>query len=200
LTPHGYARIFGRFQFHFLAIRTASGRDPAQVAAQLSTQVSRRFGIPKSQALTFDSTAPPIEILELRQVRALPTALGIFLALLAVAAVGHALATAVRRRAPDLAILRALGMTPQQCRTAVITQAAVTALIGLALGIPLGVALGRSVWRAVAHYTPLQYVAPDTAMILLISIPASLLVAIVLAVLPARRAARLDVTQVLRTE
>ncbi len=40
----------------------------------------------------------PTEVAEIRQVRILPIVLGIFLALLAVGAVGHALATAVRRR------------------------------------------------------------------------------------------------------
>ena len=200
LTPPGYRRIFGGFQFHFVAIHTAPGRDPTRVADDLQGRIARTFGIPKAQAPAFTATAPPIEILQLRQVRALPIVLGIFLAVLAVAAVGYALATAVRRRASELAVLRALGMTPRQCRAAVLTQAAVTALIGLAVGIPLGVALGRSVWRVVAHYTPLQYVPPGVTAILLLCVPATLLVAGVLTALPGRRAARLRVAHVLRAE
>jgi ABC-type lipoprotein release transport system permease subunit len=126
--------------------------------------------------------------------------LGAFLALLALATMGHAFATAVRRRAAELAVLRALGMTPRQCRTAVATQAAVTAVIGLLLGVPLGIAIGRSVWRAVATYTPLQYVPPAAVWIVLICLPATLLTAVGLAVLPGRRAARLRVAQVLHAE
>lgn len=200
LSPQGYRRIFAGFQFHFMAIRVVSGRDPAHVAAALSAQIAAEFGIPRSQTLTFDATAPPIEIAQLRQVRALPTVLGIFLAILAIAAIGHALATAVRRRAPDLAVLRAVGMTPGQCRAAIVTQASLTAAIGLALGIPLGLALGRAVWRVVADYTPLQYVGPDVTLVLLLCPPVTLLIANLLAALPGRRAARLRVTQVLRAE
>jgi ABC-type lipoprotein release transport system permease subunit len=135
-----------------------------------------------------------------RQVRALPGLLGAFLGLLAAGAIGHSLATAARRRAPELAVLRALGLTPRQCRWAVITQATAIAAIGLAFGVPLGLALGRSVWRAVADYTPLQYVTPVTWRFLLICVPATLVLANLLAAWPARRAARLQVTQVLRSE
>jgi ABC-type lipoprotein release transport system permease subunit len=126
--------------------------------------------------------------------------LGVFLALLAVGAVGHALATAVRRRSHDVAVLRALGMTQRQSRWVVVTQACVLAVIGLALGVPLGLALGRTTWRAVADYTPLQYVAPTAMWTLLLVGPAALLIVNVLAAVPGRRAARLPVSQVLRAE
>jgi ABC-type lipoprotein release transport system permease subunit len=147
--------------------------------------------------------APPdplTELVGLRQVRVLPIVLGLFLALLAVGAVGHALATAVRRRSHDLAVLRALGMTQGQCRWIVVTQATVLAVIGLLLGIPLGLAIGRTVWRAVANYTPLQYVAPMAVWVMLLVAPAALLIANALAAWPGRRAAHLRIAQVLRTE
>jgi ABC-type antimicrobial peptide transport system permease subunit len=57
-----------------------------------------------------------------QNVRVLPVLLGGFLGLLAVGAVGHALAMAVRQRRHDMAVLRALGMTRWQVRGVVITQ------------------------------------------------------------------------------
>ena len=105
--------------------------------------------------------------------RILPIVLGIFLALLAIGAVGHALATAVRRRSHDLAVLRALGMTQWQCRWVVVTQATVLALVGLIFGVPLGLAVGRSVWRLVASYTPVEYVPPVAFWALLLVGPAA---------------------------
>jgi hypothetical protein len=199
VTPDGFARLFRGFRFHFLLVEVRSDKDPEQVGQVASATVSAALGIPKEQGFQLATTAPPIEILELRQVRALPVLLGVFLAVLAAAAIGHALATAVRRRATELAVLRALGMTPGQCRSAILTQATVTALVGLVAGIPLGLALGRSVWRAVADYTPLQYVTPSATAVVLCA-PATLLLAILLATLPGRRAARLRVAQVLRAE
>ncbi|MDT4985375.1 MAG: putative transport system permease protein, partial [Pseudonocardiales bacterium] len=135
-----------------------------------------------------------------RQVRVLPIVLGLFLALLAVGAVGHALATAVRRRSHDIAVLRALGMTQSQCRWVVVTQASVLAVIGLLFGVPLGLAIGRTVWRVVADYTPVQYVPPMAVWALLLVGPAALLIANLLAAWPGHRAARLRIAHILRTE
>lgn len=150
-----------------------------------------------------DLLSPPDPVSEmavLRQVRTLPVALGAFLALLAVAAVGHALATAVRRRSVDIAVLRALGMTRWQSGGVVVVQATVLAVIGLVLGVPLGFALGRTVWRVVADNTPVVYVPPVAVWALVLTAPAALLVANLLAAWPGRRAAALRVAHVLRAE
>ena len=128
------------------------------------------------------------------------TPLAGFLVLLAVGAVGHALATAVRRRRHELAVLRALGMTRMQSRLVVFTQASVLAAIGLALGIPLGVAFGRIIWRLVAQSTPLAYHPPLAVWALALIGPLALLAANLLAAWPGQRAARLRSAQVLRAE
>jgi ABC-type antimicrobial peptide transport system permease subunit len=130
----------------------------------------------------------------------LPIALSGFLVLLALGAVGHALATTVRRRRGELSVLRALGMTRLQARTVILTQASVLALIGLAFGVPLGLVLGRSLWRAVAASTPLAYHPPLAVWTLLLIAPAVLLAANLLAAWPGHRAARLRSGQILRAE
>ncbi len=91
-------------------------------------------------------------------------------------------------------------MTQWQCRWVVVTQASVLAVIGLVFGVPLGLALGRTVWRAVADYTPLEYVPPIAAWVLLLVGPAALLIANLLAAWPGRRAARLRIAHILRAE
>ena len=62
-----------------------------------------------------DPVEVPVELSNLRNVRRLPSLLAAFLALLAVAALGHVLATSVRRRRQDFAVLRALGITRWAC-------------------------------------------------------------------------------------
>jgi ABC-type lipoprotein release transport system permease subunit len=133
-------------------------------------------------------------------VQPFPLALGAFLVLLATGAVGHAAASAVRRRRHDVAVLRALGMTPRQARTVIFTQGGVLAAVGLAFGVPLGVAAGRTLWRAVADYTPLQYVPPVAVWALVLVAPLTLLVAGLLATWPGQQAARLRLGHVLRAE
>ena len=142
----------------------------------------------------------PKEVGNLRDVRAQPLLLGGFLLLLALGAVGHALATAVRKRRHDMAVLRSLGMTRRQSRLTVAAQASVIAVVGLVFGLPLGLAAGRSGWRVLAEATPVLYIAPIAVLVLVISVPAALATANLLAALPARRAARLKVAQTLRAE
>ena len=142
----------------------------------------------------------PEDVGQLQQGRALPLFLAGFLALLALGAVGHALATAVRRRRHDVAVLRALGMTRWQSRGVVVTQATVLALVGVVAGVPLGVALGRTVWRYVADTTPVFYVAPVAIWALILVVPVALLAANLLAAWPSHRAASMRVGHVLRAE
>jgi ABC-type lipoprotein release transport system permease subunit len=147
-----------------------------------------------------EGSGPPQDVLFLRNVRTLPRALAAFLAVLAVAALGHALVTAVRRRRHDLAVLRAIGFRPRQSAACIFWQAITVALVGLALGIPIGVVVGRLSWRWVADSTPLLYVAPIAALAILIAIPAAIVLANLLAAYPARRAAGVRPAEVLRTE
>jgi ABC-type lipoprotein release transport system permease subunit len=107
---------------------------------------------------------------------------------------------AVRRRRRELAVLRTLGLTGRQTRLVVVTQASVLAVIGLALGIPLGLAVGRALWRVVANFTPLAYYPPLGVWALALIVPVTLLAANLLAVWPARRAARLRPGRILHGE
>jgi hypothetical protein len=197
LTPAGYRGLFGdglKFHFSLVALRPGA---PADAVATRLAAAAKGAG---AQGLAFEPPSDPEVIGQLREVQVLPVALGVFLVLLALGAVGHALATAVRRRRVDVAVLRALGMTRWQSRGIVVTQASVLALVGLLFGVPLGVALGRTLWRVVADYTPLQYVPPVAVLALLLVVPCALLVANLLAAWPGRQAARLRIGQVLRTE
>ena len=147
-----------------------------------------------------DSISSPQDVLALRNVRALPQALAGFLVLLGLAALGHALITAVRRRRHDLAVLRAIGFRPRQNAACIAWQAMTVAVVGLVVGLPLGVAAGRLSWRWVADRTPLIYVPPLAAAAIVLAVPAAILLANLLAAWPARRAASVRPAEVLRTE
>jgi FtsX-like permease family protein len=200
LTPGGYDRLFAgahyAFKFHVAVLTVRPGADVAVVATRLDATVAKDA---HAEGIAF--TPPdPLPVQELRDVSVLPLALGGFLALLAAGAVGQALTMAVRRRRRELAVLRTLGLTGRQTRLVVVTQASVLAVIGLALGIPLGLAVGRALWRVVANFTPLAYYPPLAVWALALIVPVTLLAANLLAVWPARRAARLRPGQILRDE
>jgi ABC-type antimicrobial peptide transport system permease subunit len=147
-----------------------------------------------------EDVALPQDVVNLENIRNLPVYLAIFLAFLGVAALGHVLVTAARRRRQDLAVLRALGFRPVQAGACLAWQATVVAIVGLVIGIPLGIIVGRLTWKWVADSTPLLYVPPVALVVALLAIPTALLLANALALLPARTAARIRPAQVLRTE
>jgi hypothetical protein len=201
LTPAGYDRLFGgayfAFKFHLAAIALRPGADPQAVAHRLTAKARAIKG---GKAFSFEVTPPPPIIQAVKDVAVLPLALSVFLAVLAVGAVGHVLSIAVRRRRHELAVLRALGLTRWQSRLVIGTQATMLAIIGLAFGIPLGIALGRILWHAAANTMPLAYNTPWALLALLLIAPVALVAANLLATWPARRAARLRTGQILRTE
>jgi ABC-type antimicrobial peptide transport system permease subunit len=156
--------------------------------------------IKDGEKVAFGTQDPPTQLAEVQGMRILPLFLGGFLALLAVGAVGHALATAIRRRRHEIAVMRALGLTRTQSRWVVVTQASLLALVGLAFGVPLGLALGRTLWRVVADHTPLFYQPPVALWALLLVGPGALLAANLLAAWPSRLVTRLGVGQILRAD
>ncbi|SEF08716.1 ABC transporter permease [Jiangella alba] len=193
VAPSTYDALFdGAFLFQYAAIGLDPAADPAAVLPALAAAVpDQTYGI-----RPFEFSSPP----ELRLMRSVPVVLGGCVALLAAGAVGHGLVTAVRQRRRELAVLRAVGMTPAQSTVAVTAQSLVLALAGLAFGVPLGLALGRTVWRSVATTMRAHYVAPGGWQLVAVVALLTVLAAVLLAAWPARRAASLRVGSVLRAE
>jgi ABC-type antimicrobial peptide transport system permease subunit len=201
LTPAGFDRIFRgahfAFKFHLATVALRPGADVEAVANRLTAKAKAIKG---GENFAFTPEAPLPQVQMVRDVAVLPLALSAFLAVLAIGAVGHALSIAVRRRRHELAVLRALGLTRQQSRLVIGTQATLHAVIGLAFGVPLGIVLGRALWRSIADTFPLAYHPPLALWALLLIGPQALVVANLLAAWPARRAARLRTARILHTE
>jgi hypothetical protein len=157
---------------------------------------------PKSQGgNTFvEGDQKPAEILAYQSAGATPLLLASGLSFGAVATLGLALASSIRRRRRDLALLKALGFTQGQIATAVLWQASVTALVGIFVGVPLGTVLGRWLWTTFANRI---YAVPDATVpilqVIFIALGA-LVMANVVAVIPGRSAARTPAALILRAE
>jgi len=136
----------------------------------------------------------------LNHISSLPSILAALLGLVAAGTLTHTLISSVRRRRRDLAVLRALGFIRRQVAMTVAWQATTIALISLAIGLPLGAILGRLAWRFFVNQ--LGYVPVTIIQLLgiLVSIPAVILLAILIASIPARAAARTEPAVVLRAE
>ncbi|MBO3746692.1 FtsX-like permease family protein [Streptosporangiaceae bacterium NEAU-GS5] len=196
-TSDGYRRLFSSYEIDMALVALRPGADRAGAMERLYAAADAVRG---DAPVSFNPFITPAQYWEVQGIRALPIALGGFLALLALATTAHTLATAVRRRQHEIAVLRALGLTKIQARWIVVVQGTALAVVGLAFGVPLGLALGRLLWRRVAEQTPVLFVPPAPTAALLLIAPLALLAANLLGAWPARVAARLRVAQILRAE
>jgi ABC-type antimicrobial peptide transport system permease subunit len=179
-----------------LAVRFRPGADRAAALARLDALDARS----DPSAEPPERPSPPAEVEKLRQVESLPKVLAAFLALLGVVALGHALVVGARRRARDFAVLRSLGFRRRNVRAAVSWEAGALAFAGAAIGIPLGIVVARLAWARTARSIGVLVVHRTPFAVVLVIVPIAVLLAIAIALLPARRAARMQPAEILRSE
>jgi putative ABC transport system permease protein len=109
----------------------------------------------------------------------------------------NTLVLSVFERTREVGMLRAVGMTRRQVRRMIRHESVITALIGAALGLPLGMFLAALVTRALSQFD-VEYSIPVGQLVVFAVI--ATIVGVVAAILPARRAARLNVLQALQYE
>jgi hypothetical protein len=140
------------------------------------------------------------DIENLRRVQWLPRLLAGGVALLALGSMAHALVGAVRWRRRELALLKCLGLRPRQLVDITVVQATTVAVIALAVGLPLGVALARGLWTPAAEEIGTFAGAVIPPAPLALGGLALLVLAVAIALVPGRSAARTPTAAVLRVE
>jgi putative ABC transport system permease protein len=107
----------------------------------------------------------------------------------------NTLVLTVFERTREIGMLRAVGMTRRQTRRMIRHESVITALLGAALGIPLGLGLAALVDRALSN---IPLVVPVATIV--IFVVAAIVVGLLAAIFPARRASRLNVLEALQYE
>jgi putative ABC transport system permease protein len=109
----------------------------------------------------------------------------------------NTLVLSVFERTRELGMLRTIGMTRRQARRMIRHESVITALIGAALGLPLGIFLALLVTQALSQYDiAFSIPIPELVAFTIVAILAGLAAAI----LPARRATRMNVLDALHYE
>ncbi len=188
MTFQAYKRLNPSARVYDFEARIAPGADRQATLMRLE----REYAHP--------GPGPPQTVADFGGVRKLPVVVSALLAAIAAAMLAHTLFTAIRRRRRQLAVLKTLGFDRRQLLATVAWQATTFAAIGLAVGIPLGIAAGRWAWYLFAEQIEVVPEPVTPLLLILLVVPAALLLANLVAALPAWSAAQTRAAAVLRAE
>ena len=104
------------------------------------------------------------------------------------------------RRARELAVIRALGLTPGEAAAAVRWQGLATASAGLVVGLAVGVLVGRVVWWNLADNVGVVVAVRLPVWVPLLAVAWVVVVAFAATAWPSARARRAHPAELLRSE
>ena len=171
----------------WLAISLADGASLIEVDAVMASLSEQ---MPHADVETTNEFRDRVEgmIDDLLAIVNIMVALAVVIALIGIA---NTLALSVFERTRELGLVRAVGMTRRQLRRMVRFEAALVATFGAVLGVAVGLLFGWGVVHALPDDFASAMVIPVQSILTLVVVAA--LAGVVAAVLPARRAGRLNV-------
>ncbi len=111
--------------------------------------------------------------------------------IIALMGIANTLALSIFERTRELGLLRAVGMSRRQVRATIRWEAVIIAMLGTTLGLGIGMFFGWAMVQALASQGITTFVVPVSQLAVVVVIAA--LAGLTAAILPARRAAKLDV-------
>ncbi len=184
--------------YEIVLVKFRPGRSRATQVATLQRRL-RPLCVAAEQSTCLVLGQQPTSITDYARIDAAPEVLGGLLALLGLAVLAQLIVTSARRRRRDFAVLRALGLVRHQISSIAAWQVTTIAVLALAAGLPLGVAAGRA-WVLFCGMLGVPSVAVVPVAVVLLAVPAVLILANAIAVVPGLAAARRRPAEVLRAE
>ena len=159
---------------------------------QLSAQYALGATVQDQAAYKADQTKTINQLLALVYVL---LALAIVIALLGI---GNTLALSIFERTRELGVMRAVGMTRRQLRSTIRWESVIIALQGTVLGLLVGIFFGWALVRAQKSQGITVFSLPYLTLVIVIVLAG--LAGVAAAILPSRRAAKLNILQAIVTE
>lgn len=129
---------------------------------------------------------------------ALVTVLLLMAIVIALFGIVNTLRLSIYERIRELGLLRAVGMSRVQVKRMIRVESVIIAILGALLGVAIGIAFGIAMQRALVGVGVTELAIPLRQLLVYVLVAA--LAGVVAAVLPARRAAKLDVLQAISYE
>jgi putative ABC transport system permease protein len=110
----------------------------------------------------------------------------------------NTLRLSIYERIRELGLLRAVGMSRVQVKRMIRVESVIIAILGALLGVVIGIGFGIAMQRALEGIGVTELAVPVPQLLIYVLVAA--LAGVVAAILPARRAAKLDVLQAISYE
>jgi putative ABC transport system permease protein len=175
-------------------VNFAQGADPEGTRAEIDALLSDRF--PNAEARSQEEFKQDREA-EIDQLIALIYVLLGLSVLVSIFGVVNTLSLTIFERTRELGMLRAIGTSRRQVRRMIRYESVVVALLGAVVGAVIGLILAVAAVNALEDEGLLLSISPSLPVVVLI---AAIVIGVVAAIGPARRASRLDVIQALQYE
>ncbi|UDY34320.1 ABC transporter permease [Dermatobacter hominis] len=183
----------GRDPYPIITVRYAPGVDHSAKAAALDERYP--YGVMDESFPT-----PPGSLVVLDDVRTVPVVFLWFFGGLAVVAIGNGVVATGRRARHELGIVRSLGFTSGQVRSALVITAVTLAAVAVGVGVPLGALAGAALWIRVAGLVDVVPSVRVPLLAVLACLPLLVGMAAALALWPARWINQRRPATVLRVE
>jgi putative ABC transport system permease protein len=118
--------------------------------------------------------------------------------LIGLVGIANTLGLSITERTRELGLLRAVGMSRRQMRAMVRWEAAVISLVGGVLGVAIGLFFGWAVVSSMRDSGVTEFAVPAVSLVVYLVVAG--IAGVVTALMPARRAARMDVLRAIVAE
>src|SRR5215831_1280713 len=186
----GTSAFDANFTLHYdsaVVIQKAPGTSTAAALRAVRAVATRHSGtsVMDQAAFKAERVKPVQQLLMLVYVL---LALAILIALLGI---GNTLALSIFERTRELGVMRAVGMTRRQLRAMIRWESVIIALQGTVLGVLVGVFFGWALVLAMKSQGVSEFSLPMLSLVVMVLLAG--LAGVVAAILPSRRAAKLDI-------
>ena len=188
--------VYGDYQPAELAVEARSADERAALEASIAALIDRRYPNLEMQSAA-DAKKEVSD--EINRTFNMFNAIVIIAIVVSLLGVVNTLAMSVVERTREIGVLRALGSSRWQVRSTMLDESLMITLSGALVGVASGTLIGAVWLRGVDELMPGMTFHFPTGMVVAVSI-AAVLLGVLAAILPARRAARLKVIEALAYE